>query len=382
MPAGKCHHDNANRRQEYPIGQHRILIAIKPVAPVCAEKRQQGYGDNEMRPGWCPRANAGDKQQFCGPGDAGKHTEQKSRSRSPHRSSRPEYISRPPVKRVGSKNTECKRNRKRDAHGMDRVTEDRNAGLSLIKTRVFTDRVDKFFAFALDRFRHVGPLPRLSLTFLTLFTLGGCQGELSTLSPAGPAARDIATLWWGMLVGALLILSFVMLLILMAFRRPAKTADEAQQVRVWIVNLGLIFPVSILLALLVYGLVIGERLLPRSSAEVITVEAEASRWSWTLSYPDRPGLQTQDVLHIPAGRPVDIEITSTDVIHSFWVPRVAGKMDAVPGHVNVLRIEADRPGRYAGRSAEFSGSGYASFGFTLIAHDPTAWESFLAGETG
>jgi cytochrome c oxidase subunit 2/cytochrome aa3-600 menaquinol oxidase subunit 2 len=125
--------------------------------------------------------------------------------------------------------------------------------------------------------------------------------------------------------------------------------------------------------------VIGERLLPRPSPEVVEVSAEARQWEWSFGYADAPGRRTDTVLHIPAGRPVDVAITSADVLHSFWVPRLAGKLDAVPGHVNVLRIEAGAPGDYAGVSAEYSGPGYREHGFTVRAHDPAAWAAFLAG---
>jgi len=110
------------------------------------------------------------------------------------------------------------------------------------------------------------------------------------------------------------------------------------------------------------------------------VQAEARQWAWRFSYSDAPDLVTDSVLHIPAGRPVDVEITSLDVVHSFWIPRLAGKLDALPGHVNVLRIEASAPGTYAGQSAEFSGAGYLGHVFTVEAHDPDSWVRFLQGE--
>ncbi|WP_235633362.1 cytochrome c oxidase subunit II [Aquibium oceanicum] len=211
--------------------------------------------------------------------------------------------------------------------------------------------------------------------------VSGCAGPLSTVDPAGPAARDIATLWWVMLAGSLAILVLVLVLLALAFRRGRDpgAGDEARQERRWIVGLGLAFPVAVLLALLAYGLVIGERLLPRSGADVVAVAAEARRWEWSFSYDDAPGRSTLNVLHIPAGRPVAVAITTADVIHSFWVPRLAGKLDAIPGHVNVLRIEADAPGIYAGRSAEFSGVGYMDHAFTVVAHDAEAWQAFLGG---
>jgi len=203
----------------------------------------------------------------------------------------------------------------------------------------------------------------------------GCEGALSTVDPAGPSARAIADLWWAMLAGAALITLLVAALVLGAFLRRGGGKGST---RIWITGLGLAFPTTVLAALLAYGLVIGERLLPLRGETVVSVEAEARQWSWHFTYADAPGLETEDVLHIPSGRPVDVAISSADVIHSFWVPRLAGKLDAIPGHVNVLRIEAEAPGHYAGRSAEFSGDGYAGHAFTVVAHDADGWDRFLA----
>jgi heme/copper-type cytochrome/quinol oxidase subunit 2 len=214
----------------------------------------------------------------------------------------------------------------------------------------------------------------------------GCEERLSAVHPAGPAAQAIATLWWVLLAGATAIFVLVMALLWLALRRgPAgmagdPAADDRHE-RVWIKGLGLAFPLATLAALTAYGLVVGERLLPRPGPDVVAVGAEGRQWAWTFTYADAPGRATEGVLHIPAGRPVDVAITSADVVHSFWVPRLAGKLDAVPGHVNTLRIEAWEPGDYAGLGAEFNGPGYAGHRFTVRAHDADAWDAFLAGDT-
>lgn len=218
----------------------------------------------------------------------------------------------------------------------------------------------------------------------TPLALAGCESRLSAVHPAGPAADLIATLWWVMLAGAAAIFLLVAVLLALAFRRDeASPGEEAERRReaIWIKGLGLGFTMAVLAALTAWGLWIGERLLPRPGPGVVAIEAEGRQWSWRFTYPDAPGRATEGALHIPAGRPVDVRITSADVIHSFWVPRLAGKLDAIPGHVNVLRIEAFAPGEYAGVSAEFSGTGYRRHGFTVIAHDAAAWDAFLAGET-
>ena len=200
------------------------------------------------------------------------------------------------------------------------------------------------------------------------------------LHPAGPSAQTIAEVWWIMLVCGSAIFALVMMLLVASLHRPADpsgTDDSARGTQVWMWGLGLGFPLVTLAALTGYGLVIGERLLPRETPDLVTVGAEARQWAWTFRYADAPGLVTDGMLHIPAGRPVNVEITSIDVIHSFWVPRLAGKLDAIPGHVNVLRIEAARPGTYAGQSAEFSGRGYREHVFSVEAHDAASWATFL-----
>ena len=202
---------------------------------------------------------------------------------------------------------------------------------------------------------------------------------LSTVDPAGPAAQTIATLWWVMLGGASLIVALVMFLLALAFRRK-NAGDDAGRVRAWIVGLGLVFPMTVLAALLAYGLIVGERLLPREGPDIVKVGAEGRLSAWTFTYEDAPSFSTDGTLHIPAGRPVDVAITTADVIHSFWVPRLAGKLDAIPGRTNILRIEADEAGTYTGVSAEFSGTGYDSFTFSVIAHDAANWDAFLNGD--
>jgi len=86
-----------------------------------------------------------------------------------------------------------------------------------------------------------------------------------------------------------------------------------------------------------------------------------------------------DILDIPAGRTVEIMVTGTDVIHSFWVPRLGGKIDAIPGTTNRILIRADVPGRYGGVCAEFCGTGHAGMDFSVIAHDRDAWAAIEAG---
>ncbi|WP_312490008.1 cytochrome B [Sphingomonas sp.] len=210
----------------------------------------------------------------------------------------------------------------------------------------------------------------------TLVALSGCTGELSTIDPAGPYARSVATMWWVMLGGSVLLAGLVFGLLALAFRRRGETRREASG-RLWIGALGLAMPGVVLLALVGYALTVGIGTLPTADPAAVEVRVTARQYAWDVEHPG--GIRTQDVLHIPAGRPADLVITSTDVIHSLWVPRLAGKMDAIPGHTNRLRVIADRPGTYRGECAEYCGVGHKDHDLTVIAHDAAGWAAFTRG---
>ena len=181
-----------------------------------------------------------------------------------------------------------------------------------------------------------------------------------------------------MLAGATAIFLLVITLLALAFLRPERREASVSK---WIIGGGLVFPILVLTALLAYALYLGERLLPRGGIVPLQVAAESSQYEWTFTQPGGAGaaIRTQGVLHIPAGRPVDVALTTRDVIHSFWVPRLAGKLDAIPGHINVLRIEADEPGIYPGVCAEYCGIGHSGHVFQVVAHDEAGWARFLGG---
>ncbi|MFC3168849.1 cytochrome B [Paracoccus fontiphilus] len=196
--------------------------------------------------------------------------------------------------------------------------------------------------------------------------LAGCDGALSTLAPAGPAAGQIARLWWAMLAGSALITLLVLALAGLALWRGPRPTGE----RGWTMAWGLGFPLAVLAVLVGFALWIGERMIARDD-NALQVRAEAYNWGWRFTQPGPDGpVATEGVLYVPAGRPFDIALTSRDVIHSFWVPQLGGKMDTIPGHVNIHRLQADRPGRYEGLCAEFCGLGHAAMRFEVVVYDP------------
>jgi cytochrome c oxidase subunit 2 len=209
-----------------------------------------------------------------------------------------------------------------------------------------------------------------------IVALSGCAGPLSTLAPSGPAAASIAGLWWAMLAGSALLFAMVLVLFALVMRRPG-WGSHVSPGR-WIVLGGLVLPAVVLIPLIGYALLAGERLLPLPGHAPARIDAVAQQWTWTFRYPDQGGLLTHNVLHLPAGTPVDIVVTSKDVVHAFWIPRFAGKIDAVPGHATRVRVQADQPGRYEGQCNQFCGLGHTGMHFTVIVDRP---EDFAAAVT-
>lgn len=212
----------------------------------------------------------------------------------------------------------------------------------------------------------------------TPLALAGCASPLSTLDPAGPAAAGIATLWWVMFWGAVVLFVLVLGLLALSLVRPAAIASIKPAH--WIIGGGLVLPVPILIGLLIAAMLLGEHLLPKPDGTATTrIEAHATRWQWVFRYPDMPGAAATAILHLPVGEPVDIVAIADDVIHSFWVPRLGGKIDAIPGRRNVIRLEADKPGTYHGVCAEYCGEGHETMTFKVVAHLPADYVTAIGG---
>jgi cytochrome c oxidase subunit II len=210
--------------------------------------------------------------------------------------------------------------------------------------------------------------------------LTGCAGPQSALDPAGPGAAPIAQVWWVMFWGGLIVLAGMTALGLCAAcrRKPAKRGPG--EGKIFLLGGGLVFPLAVLATLLFYGIRSGDALIAfPGSGETLQIELRAHQWWWEFRYPDGSGgyLHDANEFHLPAGQPVDIRISSGDVIHSFWLPRLGGKLDAIPGHVNVLRLQADRPGEFYGQCAEFCGAQHARMLLYARAHDEAGFRDYL-----
>jgi cytochrome c oxidase subunit 2 len=209
----------------------------------------------------------------------------------------------------------------------------------------------------------------------------------AVFAPASADAAIISQMAWVLIAGAALIFCGVMLLLGLGLglRLPGRGGGDgpARAVRpgLWIIGGGLIFPVAVLSALMAYNVWRSAQLDTQTSRGALVVSVTAKMWWWEVRYRDPAGggdIVLANELHLPAGRPVYLALTSTDVIHSFWVPALAGKMDMVPGRMTGLALRPMKAGLYRGQCAEFCGIQHARMALHVVVESPAAFSAWLA----
>lgn len=195
----------------------------------------------------------------------------------------------------------------------------------------------------------------------------------AVFDPAGPYSEPVTTLAWALLIGGAIVFAIVLAALWIALRgSPQLKARLGGEKAIWI--LGFALPALVLTGLLIWGLTLTSSLsATRITGNEMRVKIIGEMWWWRVHYQDADGRETlrdANELHIPVGRPVLLELEAADVIHSFWVPRLGGKMDMIPGRTNRLLIQADAPGVYKGQCAEYCGGPHALMGFVVVAHAP------------
>ncbi len=206
--------------------------------------------------------------------------------------------------------------------------------------------------------------------------LTACGGSQSALAPAGLEAAWVAQLFWVMLIGAGLIWTLVIGFAIYVTRLnpQAHSENAASRLIVWG---GVVFPVAVLGALLIYGLALMPSL--RAPGDGLRIEVSGEQWWWRVKYfpiqSDAPVISANEI-RLPAGQRIELVLTSPDVIHSFWVPSLAGKVDMIPGRTNRIVLEPTETGVYRGQCAEYCGTSHALMAFSVVVmpHDEfTQW---------
>jgi cytochrome c oxidase subunit 2 len=228
----------------------------------------------------------------------------------------------------------------------------------------------------------------LSMAFASAgaLSLQGCAGLQSALDPKGPAASELAWLIW-FFTG---LCAVVWVLVMIALAAPLTMRSRAQaeplaidpgadgrKLRVVMTAVGV--TAVILVGLTLLSFFANRTLAAIGSDAALTIRVTGHQWWWEVRYenatPSRI-LTTANEIHIPSGEPVRLLLSSTDVIHSFWIPSLSGKLDLIPGHMNVLDIKADKPGVYRGQCAEFCGAQHANMGTFIIAEPRAKFDTW------
>jgi cytochrome c oxidase subunit II len=216
----------------------------------------------------------------------------------------------------------------------------------------------------------------------------GCSdAPLNYMYGHGPVASSEARLgWWLVIVSGIVVAVVALLVVAAAIHRPAKREPLALERTgahgglLWIYVGGLLLPALILIAS--FGITLGtlHATVRPPRDPVATVRIIGHRWWWEVRYVDQDPTKTivtANEIHVPVGQPVRLELTSADVIHSFWVPQLAGKTDVIPGVTNAAWLQADSAGVYRGACTEYCGLQHANMSPIVVAESPAtfkAWE--------
>jgi cytochrome c oxidase subunit 2 len=230
---------------------------------------------------------------------------------------------------------------------------------------------------------------------LAVLVLAGCAGEnlpQDTLAPEGPVAIKQDQLWnlvFWVAVGVFIIVEGMLLAVLVKFRAKDTDVEPPKQTHgnTKLEVLWTIIPATILAVIAVptVSLIFDLSSAPEDPVEVRVI-GKQYWWEFEYTGPEGQGVVTANELAVPVGRDIHLTMESTGqsdsdplgVIHSFWVPKLAGKQDVVPGHTRTLTIRAENPGvSYSGQCAEFCGLSHANMRFAVLAMEPADFEAYI-----
>ena len=226
--------------------------------------------------------------------------------------------------------------------------------------------------------RHSVSLSRgFRLVLVSMFLLSGCDGAQSALEPAGRSAEKIANLFWWMTAGAAVIWAAVVGLA--AYSVRAAPGRKNRQASLMIIVGGAVAPTVVLSLLLAYGLSMMPEMLSPAPEGSLKITVTGEQWWWRVSYESSNGEQIAmaNEIHLPVGQPVEFRLESADVIHSFWIPSLGGKVDMIPGRQTRLKLEPTRTGVFRGACAEYCGSSHALMTFFVVVSSKDDFENWL-----
>ena len=234
-------------------------------------------------------------------------------------------------------------------------------------------------------------LPALAVTLC----VSSCGGIQNSINPAGPQAQNLSRLWWLMFIVCSVVFVLVMIALLLALRQRTEEAaqrvplleppEESERRRRNVVVAAGAITVVILFVFLIASYSSGRSLRLNDPAKVgLSVQLIGHQWWWEVRYNDVEAsnvFTTANEIHIPVGVPVMFTLQGGDVIHSFWVPNLAGKKDLIPGKINTTWLQADKPGVYRGQCAEYCGLQHAKMALWVVAEPREQFNAWRQNQT-
>jgi cytochrome c oxidase subunit 2 len=210
----------------------------------------------------------------------------------------------------------------------------------------------------------------------------GCSGVQSTLEPASREAERIAHLFWVMTAGAVVVWLAVIALAIYA-ARAAPERRSPRRDRLLIIGGGAVVPTVVLAILLVYGLAPMPALLAPAPEGSLKIAVSGEQWWWRVRYETESGevIELANEIRLPVGEAVQFRLDSPDVIHSFWIPSLGGKVDMIPGRVTWLALNPTRPGIFRGACAEYCGASHALMNFNVEVMEKENFRRWLAHQS-
>jgi cytochrome c oxidase subunit 2 len=221
---------------------------------------------------------------------------------------------------------------------------------------------------------------RIVASCVPALLLASCSGLQSALDVHGSAARELKWLMLTIIAVCTLVWIAVMIVLVLALwrRRRETGSPRGERGATWIIS-GAVMLTVLIISGFTLASFFTTRAMTLPSDNELLVRVRGIQWWWELVYPDPDEtrvFKTANELRIPVGRTVRLQLEGVDVIHSFWVPSLAGKVDLIPGRLNELTLRADRPGVYRGQCAEFCGLQHAHMSLFVIAEEPEAYEAW------
>lgn len=236
-----------------------------------------------------------------------------------------------------------------------------------------------------------------SLLVLSLSVCGSsCGGIQNAINPAGPQAENINSVWWFMSIVCSIVFVLVMIALLLALRKGAGKAQhdlkpileppaEQERRKRNVVISAVSVTVVILFVFLIFSFSAGRSMTADlANKDGLVIDVTGHQWWWEVRYQDVDAsniFNTANEIHIPVGVPVTFRLLSNDVIHSFWVPNLAGKKDLIPGKINTIWLQADKPGVYRGQCAEYCGLQHAQMALWVVAEPQEQFNAWRQNQT-